>query len=115
MNKVLATIVFLALLAGCHRANDLQLNADRISSIEVVQVVPNNQSQPRQITDKAVIGELVNCLNRADKTLNKFYPSYQLVLHSSTKQDSILVSGNCLKMKDGRRYVATCNIKSLIR
>ena len=115
MGKVLAMLFSLLLLASCERNNDLHLNASAISSIDVIPMQPTSQNQFRQITNRQTITQLTSCLNHASKELNKFYPSYRLVFHTSTKAESAVVRSRSLRMDDGRRYNADCDIEQFLR
>lgn len=113
MNKILIILIASVMLASCQLTNDLGLDAENISSIDVVKF-ELVQTQTRSIIDRQKIIQIVDCLNHAKKELNKFHPSYKLIIHSKTEEISATIKGSSIHMSTGKRYIADCDIEQLI-
>ena len=115
MNKILTVLIALGLLTGCEQQNDLRLNAGSISSIDVFKFNKKGQNRVKQIIDRQVINQIVNCLNHASKEPNKFYPTYKLIFHSRTGEISATIHGHAIYINTTGRYMTSCDIEQLIQ
>jgi hypothetical protein len=115
MKQQLFISLSLITLLGCNSKNDLSLNPNDILSIKVIFVENKEQKIIKDIGERKLIDEIINCMNYANKEPVKFIPVYKLVFYTHNGSFDATLNGNAMSIKDGTKYRLKCEIERLIK
>lgn len=115
MKKKLNIPFALIMLLGCNRKNDLNLKANDILSITVFSIQNNEQKVTKNIQDRKLIDEIINCMNYANKEPVKFIPLYNLVFYTHKGNFVAAINGKAMSIRKGTKYRLKCDLESLVK